>query len=73
VLITVMIPNITVKLRSASMPLDFITNTIAAIATDMNIQNINIVDAIRNPTFFLLINAIPVSINAGKQIAMSST
>ena len=68
-----MIPKMAVKLKSASIPLDFITKTITAIATAISIQKIIIVGASSIPISFRFINAIPVIIRAGKQIAISST
>jgi hypothetical protein len=66
-------PKTAVKPESVSCPFDFMTKTMAAIATAMNMQNIIIVGASKKPIFFLFINEIPVMIKAGKQMAISKT
>jgi len=69
----VTIPKTENKIRFDSSPFDFMTRTIAAMATDINIQKINMVGAIKNPMLLFFINAIPVMMSAGKHIAKSST
>jgi len=69
----VIIPKTENKTIFDSNPFDFITKTIAAMAMAINIQNISIVGARRNPILLFLIRAMPVNNKAGKHIAMSST
>ena len=45
----------------------------SAMAMAMNIQKIIMVGTSRKPILFFLINATPVIINAGKQMAISNT
>ena len=66
-------PKIAVRTRFVSRPFAFIVISIAAIATAINIQKSNMVGASKKPMFFFLINAIPVTIKAGRQIAISNT
>ena len=73
ILMTVIIAKIENKTRSESNPFDFMTRTMAAMAMAIKIQKINMAGASRNPILLFLINAIPVSNNAGKQMAKSRT